>query len=845
MPAASPHDVRPAPAEPPYQPLVVVLTAVAAGILCDRFWPLPLWAWWTMALGGLAAWLAPLLVRRWLQLGEMPRLLFSNAAMLLAVAATTAAWHHCRWYLRAEDDLGRYALRKAQPICVEATAVRMPRVLPTPPFDPMRMMPPTEGSRLEVDVAAVRDGSQWRRASGRATLLVQGPPPQVRAGDRLRCFARLSAPLGPQNPGAFDRAAHLRADGIYSQLLAEVPQCLSVVQPGGWLNFTALLDRVRTHSNRLLEDSLDPGCAQMAEVVLLGEREQVDFGRTENFMATGTIHLLVISGLHLSILAGALFWIVRRTPLPQGWATVLVAVATVFYMFLVDAGPPVVRATVLVLVTCAAAARGRSPLSFNSLAGAALVVLAMNPGHLFHAGAQLSFLSVAGLMWFAPRWVGAASRKDPLERLIAENRGWAARAGWAFARGACHLLLISAMLSLLTMPLVMARFHLCTPVAVLVNSVVWMPMAWGLISGAVLLVIGTLAPPLAHVCGYCCNLNFSFMEWLVVMARQIPGGNFWVPGPADWWLWGFYGGLGLLAAFPLLRPPRRWCSALLAGWIAVGFAAAWPRHHDRLDCTFLSMGHGCAVLLELPSGQTMLYDAGQFGAPSAGTRAISESLWSRGITHLDAVVLSHPDIDHYNALPGLLERFSVGAVYVSPIMFDRESHAVTALRSAIDAWGVPIRELRAGDRLRGGDGCLLEVLHPPRRGALGSDNANSLVLSVAYQGRRILLPGDLEAPGLNDVLAEEPRPCDVLMAPHHGSRQSNPPGLATWCRPRWVVFSGDGRWNLPEVEAPYRKLGGQTLHTFESGAIEVRIDAAGVRVSEFVERERWGDKVRR
>ena len=88
------------------------------------------------------------------------------------------------------------------------------------------------------------------------------------------------------------------------------------------------------------------------------------------------------------------------------------------------------------------------------------------------------------------------------------------------------------------------------------------------------------------------------------------------------------------------------------------------------------MGHGCAVLLEFPSGQTMLYDAGQSGAPSAGVRTISEFLWHRGITRLDAVVLSHPDIDHYNALPGLLEKFSVGEVCVSPVMFEKDTHAV-------------------------------------------------------------------------------------------------------------------------------------------------------------------------
>ena len=97
---------------------------------------------------------------------------------------------------------------------------------------------------------------------------------------------------------------------------------------------------------------------------------------------------------------------------------------------------------------------------------------------------------------------------------------------------------------------------------------------------------------------------------------------------------------------------------------------------------------------------------------------------------------------------------------------------------------------------------------------------------------------DLESPGLEDLLAEEPRRCEVLLAPHHGSRKSNSPALAQWCTPAWVVFSGDGRWSLPETEAPYRAVGGRVLHTHDSGAIEVQITAEGVRVSRFVEAPR-------
>jgi len=259
-------------------------------------------------------------------------------------------------------------------------------------------------------------------------------------------------------------------------------------------------------------------------------------------------------------------------------------------------------------------------------------------------------------------------------------------------------------------------------------------------------------------------------------------------------------------------------------------------HAGRLECTFLSVGHGCATVLELPSGQTMLYDAGCLASPEFGARSVAASLWSRGITHLDAVILSHADADHYNLVPDLLERFSVGAVYVSPVMFEYENRAIVALREAIREAEVPVREIFAGDRLRVGEGCRIEVLHPPRRGVIGEDNANSIVLAIEHRGRRILIPGDLESPGLDDLLAEEPWDCDVLLAPHHGSRSSNPPGLAMWCQPEWVVISGSLNSYQPETVATYRAAGAQVYVTGEVGAIRCTIDASGLRTEGFLRR---------
>ena len=121
-----------------------------------------------------------------------------------------------------------------------------------------------------------------------------------------------------------------------------------------------------------------------------------------------------------------------------------------------------------------------------------------------------------------------------------------------------------------------------------------------------------------------------------------------------------------------------------------------------MACTFVAVGHGTSVLIELPDGKALLYDGGSLGASRFAARPLAAVLWSRGITHLDAIVISHADADHYNAVPGVLKRFTVGVVYVSPVMFRDSTPALAALRDAIETAGVPLRELAANDRLEAG-----------------------------------------------------------------------------------------------------------------------------------------------
>jgi len=805
------------------QPLVFVLAVVCAGIVLDRFHPLAFPAWWSTAA---FCWVA------WLLFWRKGQNYMAATALVVCLAATGGAWHHARWSLFGADDLGALAREESGPACVEAIALSAPRRVPAPPFDPLRAIPAGDRSRLLVRVYGVRDAARWLDASGQATVMIEGHLLGIRAGDRLRIFAQLSAPRVPLNPGEFDFALHNRADRKLSVLSAESPACISRLTdtPTWWPS--RILDSLRAAGDSILSQRLARDRSGLALALLLGERDELDPSSTAAYFETGTVHLLSISGLHVGILAAFLFFGLRRGLMPRGPALLAVAAIVTTYALVIDAEPAAVRATVLVLLACAALYLGRPESRFNLLAAAALVVLVMNPTDLFRVGPQLSFMAMATLVWIGPR-VRSRREVDPLARLIAATRPWSVRIVRKTGRNLWQATAISMAIWLVTSPLVLARFQLVSPAALLLTPILSLPVALGLLSGFAVLLVGWLAPPLAFLPAWVCDGCLWCIEACVDWARDVPGSHFWLPGPSTWWLVPLYIALMLWAVVPRARPPRRWCVALLATWIAIGLVASLASHqrNGRLDCTFVAVGHGTCVLLELPDGQTMLYDAGQLGSPSAGARSIASVLWSRGITHLDAVVVSHADLDHYNALPELLRRFSVGVVYVSPIMFNGNSMATQTLRSAIEDSGVPLREIQSGDSLRVGGGCRIDVLHPPRRGVLGSDNANSIVLAVEFDGHRLLLPGDLESPGLDDLLAEAPLDCSAVMVPHHGSAQSNPPGFAAWSTPEWVVISGGHEQNLPGVIDTYLRQGAVVLHTAEVGAVQVSIVAGDVQVT--------------
>jgi len=522
------------------------------------------------------------------------------------------------------------------------------------------------------------------------------------------------------------------------------------------------------------------------------------------------------------------------------------------YCFLTGLRDPVLRAAILVHVVCVGMVWRRKISPYNALAAAAIFVLMLRPASLFLPGTQLSFLAVAAMIWIGSNL--NSPDKTAIELLIERTRSWYQRALIDSTQWFWQLARIGVVIWIVTLPLVMMHFHLVSPVALLLNVVLTIPIVVSLLSGFVVMITGKLFASAAGLSGVMCDCGLAFVEGVVQWSHELPGAFFWTAGPTAWWCAVFYIGLLIASVVPRIRRQRYWLFVWLLMWLAMPVAVkATTRafvESGELRCTFLAVGHGTCVVLELPDDRVLVYDCGRMGVPKSGVQMVSSFLWHRRITHIDGVILSHADADHYNLLPGLLERFSVGEVFVSPVMFASESPGTSALRIAIDTARVPIRELQADDSLRFGeteseeteseesDTAELRVLHPLAKGVRGSDNANSIVLEVCYQGRTILLPGDLESPGTNDVISEAARDCDVLMAPHHGSlsQLSAPQDVMAWCSPEWVVISsGAEQEEITDQKRAYASNGStnQVMHTGEVGAVTVQIEDGGLHVEGF------------
>jgi competence protein ComEC len=810
-------------------PLMAVALAVTAGVLLDRYRSVPLLISLLTLAGCLLAWLIT-------QRSPKPGLPLVYLA--LAAIALGAGRHHAYRDLYSPDDISYLTREEPAPVKVRGVLASEPWQQPAPRSDPLRSHDWSESTRAILEITHLWRRQQWQPVSGRAWLRVEGVLTGIHAGDTVEVVGQLSRLTGPANPGEHDMLAYGRDQRVLANLkVRKTPRGVTRLERSWPTSAIGWLAMIRGWGQSVIHETLPPSTSPVVAALLLGEGAPMRHEDWQKYIRTGVIHVLAISGQHLMILALFLGWALRLSNLRQRHVALIVAGVLLSYALITGMRPPALRASVTVCAASAALIFRRHTMAANLLALAWLVVILIKPTDLFNAGCQFSFLAVAVLYWGTREW--SRRNPDPLEAIIEASRPlWLRVLRWVGRK-----ILLSYALTLFVWvaitPLTASRYHLISPIGVLLGPILTGLTAIALLLGFLLLLCAVVCWPLTALIAPVLHGVLSISEFLVDTTVSWPGSYWYVGDIPEWWLWVFYLGLFAFLTQTLLRKHWRWGSMAGLGWLCVGLlfgAARLPA--DELRCTFLAVGHGTCTVLETPDGQTLLYDVGALSGPEVVQHRIAPFLWRRGIRRIDEVFLSHADLDHFSGMRDLLERFAVSQVTCNPTFAEKDTPAVRHLFAVLEQAHVPVRTAHAGQVFQAGE-VTLEVLHPPGRGPPGAENARSLVLEVRHLEHTILLTGDLEEAGLTRLLALPARKVHVLMAPHHGSPGANPDELATWARPEVVVASQGRPWGAARRYERYTDRGARYLSTWKRGAVTVHSHRSGLVVETYIHRERF------
>jgi competence protein ComEC len=663
--------------------------------------------------------------------------------------------------------------------------------------------------RVMIDVGEVETRGRATAGRGRVRVEVGGQTelPTLTDGDRVSVWATLR----PEE----------QAVGVRRRLVARgyCKTALLLERHGGGAAglLRDLAARARGRLRATLMTALLPGPERgLVLAMVLGDRSELDEETAEAFRASGTYHVLALSGAQVALVAGLIVGGLRWLRVGPGLEAVLTSAAVWFYAFLVGGDVPIVRAALMASVVLAGRAFDLAGDTANTLGLAALVLLVLRPSYAWDVGFQLSFGATLGILLL----VGPLGRGVPALPL---------RADLALVASVAAQAVLSPLLAL--------QFHRLAPGALFLN------LAAVPLSGAVLLAgLGTLALAPVPVLGPLA----ADLAWIAAHALRRSGDL----GPLGPWLdvrvasptWVIVG--IHVAALSLLLRGRRGCGMGLLVVSHLGLLAGPPplTGDGRVHLSVLDVGQGDCLLLRSPSGRVLLVDTGGSWNPrfDVGERRVAPVLWRRGIRRLDAILLTHAHSDHVGGTAFLLRAFHVEEVWAGPAPLG--SPGWRRLDRVLRGARVARRTLVRGMVLDW-DGVELQVLGPPPPGRppRRARNEDSVVLIVRFGAVAFLLPGDVEGSAEDRLVLP---PSLVVKVPHHGSRSSSRPRLVRSARPRVAVASLGERnpFGYPhaEVVKRYRESGALFLRTDRDGQVNVATDGRRVWVrtaAEALERQ--------
>ena len=719
---------------------------------------------------------------------------------------------------------------------------------------PGRSVDDTNSALIFVDAMNIQWDGIVHPVRGRVRLTAHGFDPNVSYGDIVQVTTMLRPITSFRNPGGFDYAKYMEREEILARAVIGRSEGFRILGHGG----NPLLRQIYSWRDKIrsaIVQSMSPQGSAILQAMIIGESGFITERLRDIFMISGVVHILSISGSHLSLLALVIFsttigllkclpshylLFLGRYLQPPRIAAVLTFFAVVFYALLAGSQIATVRSLIMILVYLGSVWLMRQHDPLYSLSIAVLIVTLREPNGIFDISFQLSYGAILAIV------LGIRVFQKSVGMNV--TRDLSIKGGWRKIGMVC---LVTAVAGIGTAPIVAHHFNQFSWVGVLANPVI-MPIVGGLIvplglvSSVAVIVTGSTDLPFAGVQDF---IIHHFVR-IVEIFSKLPGAEIHVssPPPSVIFLW-------YVASWFLLFFQADASRRLITGSLCFLMTVPWilgvgEMNKERfLRVSYLDVGQGDSALIEFPSGKTMLIDAGiRIGHFDAGRLAVAPYLWDRGISRIDFVVLSHPQVDHAGGLALILQKFEVGEVWTNGIV--RDAVFFKRFVQTSKDRGIPVKVVeRDMPDLKIADSTI-QILHPGAELLSLSENDRSIVLRIRYGNQSFLFTGDIEAEAERWMIGSKlPLKSSVLKIPHHGSRSSIDPNFLIQVAPKMgVISAGAGnRYHhpAPETVEAYRLLGTHLFRTDIEGAVVFVTDGVTIDHATYsdyaLETVSWGE----